>query len=77
MEPFSAILAIAVPLVGLLVWWIRRKAETKASPEEHHRERWIKIDEDISKRNSVDATANASADLDEFERLQRAKGNHH
>lgn len=68
-----AILGIVGALIPLLVWWVKRVAERRGDPLTLNRKRYEQIDEDIAKGDSGNATAHASDDLDELERLQRNK----
>lgn len=69
----AAILGIAASLIGLIVWWVKRSAAKADDPVQQNRDRYAQIDKDIEKKDSLGATAHATADLDELERLQNAR----
>lgn len=74
MDPISASLAIAVPLVGLLVWWIKRKAAKSDDPKEQLKETYREIDQAISKGDAGVADINRM--VADMERMQDARGSH-
>lgn len=78
----TSILSVVSLGLGLLFWWLRRRAQSAADPMENNRKRYDQINDDITRAirakttaDSLGAAAHASADLDELERLQRS--NHH
>ena len=72
----TGIISLLTALLGLLFWWLQRRAAAADDPQTQNEKRYEQIDEDIS-NTKVDAahssTVHAGADLDELERLQRAK----
>lgn len=67
-----AILAALSPAVGLLLTnWIKGKND----PVKQNANRYATIDTDIAKRDSTRAELNATADLDQLDRLQNRSGN--
>jgi hypothetical protein len=77
----TGILSVLSLGLGLLFWWLRRRAESAADPLEKNRKRYEQINTDIaralrskSNEESLGAAAHGSADLDELERLQRSHG---
>jgi hypothetical protein len=71
---FSVLIPLLTVALGLVFWWVKRQAGEADDPLEHNRQRYEQIDKDICNANSLDATAHATADLDELERLQRSHG---
>lgn len=74
MDPLTASLAIAAPLIGLLVWWIKRKAAKNDDPKEKLKESYREIDQAISKGDGGVADINRM--VANIERMQDASGNH-
>lgn len=68
-----AILGIVSALVPVVFWWMQRRAKRRDDPIQQHRERYAQIDRDIIEGASKRATAHASDDLDELDRLQKRK----
>lgn len=64
-----------ISLIGLVLtiafFFIKRALEKKDDPKTQHQKRYARIDADIAAGDSAQATANADADLDAFERYQR------
>jgi hypothetical protein len=56
-----------------IFFFLKRKAKKDDDPLEQNKQRTEQIDKDIAKEDSKQATLNASADLDELERLQKLK----
>ncbi len=76
----TGIISLLTALLGLLFWWLKRRAAAADDPNNQNKKRYEQIDEDIAnseRRAGTDAPyhgqVNATADLDELERLQRAK----
>lgn len=72
----AGIISLAGLLVGLLAWWIKRRAARKDDPKEQVHERYEQIDQDIAKGDSMALTLHADNDLDTFERLQNDRESH-
>lgn len=66
----TGFLTLAGTLLALLFYELKRHDSKESDPKQQNLERYATIDADISKGNSLDATAHATADLDELERLQ-------
>ena len=69
----TSILAIAAALVGLAVWWFQRQGAKQDDPLEQHRRRYAGTDAEIAGAKPGAAGHGLADDLDELERLQRAK----
>ena len=70
----TGIISLATVLLGILFWWLKRSAAKAADPLEQNRNRYAQIDKEIASGNSGDITTGGGADLDELDRLQRARG---
>ncbi len=74
----TGIISLLTALLGLLFWWLKQRAAAANDPVTQNEKRYEQIDEDVSRAVTSTATkesvAHATADLDELERLQRAKG---
>ncbi len=68
-----AIIGLLTALIPLVMWWLKRRAAKKENPINQNRERQQTIARDIATGTSDDLTLHAGADLDELERLRRAK----
>lgn len=68
------ILPIIATVLGLAFWLLRRGIEHHDDPSNQHENRYETIDKDIASRNSEDATAHATADLDELDRVRNQSG---
>ena len=68
-----AILTILGALIPFGIWLYRTNREQAADPLEQNRKRYEQIDQDIAGQDSKVATGNASADLDELDRLRNGK----
>ncbi|HEX9232710.1 MAG TPA: hypothetical protein VF849_01540 [Blattabacteriaceae bacterium] len=58
-----------------IFFFLKRKARKLDDPLEQHKKRIEQIDKDIKSENSIQATLNATSDLDELDRLQKLKDN--
>ena len=70
----TGILSLVATLLGILFWWLKRSAAKAADPIEQNKNRYAQIDKEIASGNSGDLTIGGGADLDELDRLQRARG---
>jgi hypothetical protein len=68
----AAALTLLGGLVSLAFWLIKRRAAKADDPIEQNRKRYEQIDQEIAKPR-LHAGHGLSDDLDELERLQRAK----
>lgn len=57
-------------IVAAIVWWLIRR---NASPEQQNRKRYEQAESDVAKRDGLGASLHGSDDLDELDRVQRAK----
>ena len=71
----GAFATLAVTILGFLFKEILSHQAKEALPTTQHENRLAQIDRDIARGDSLAATVNASADLDELDRLRLAKGN--
>lgn len=69
----TSILAIVAALAGLAAWWLQRKAARNDNPLEQHRQRYRDADQEIGAIKEGGVGSGLSDDLDELDRLQRAK----
>ncbi len=72
MEPISAALGVAGALLGILFWWIKRKAAKNDDPKEQLKEAYNEIDKAISKGGGGVVDINRM--VADFERMQDALG---
>lgn len=79
----TGILSVLSIGLGILFWFLKRRASQAGDPAEQNRRRYEQIDNDIEaallsggdpKSASLDCAAHAGADLDELDRLQRSRG---
>lgn len=68
------LIPIIATVLGLAFWLLRRGIEHHDDPLNNHKERYETIDKDIASRNSKAATAHATAELDELDRVRNAGG---
>ena len=59
--------------INYILAFVKYKIKKSEEPLEQHRKRYAQIDKDIAEQDSEQATFNATADLDELDRLQKLK----
>ena len=70
----TGIIALLAALVPLAVWLVKRWAERRADPAEQNRRRHEQAESDVARRDGAGASRHGLDDLDELDRLRRAKG---
>lgn len=71
----TGFLTLTGTLLALLFYELKRQDARKDDPKNQNLERYRQIDADLVKGNSLVASAHATADLDELERLSECEGN--
>ncbi len=66
----TGFLTLAGTLVAILFWVMKRRAAKADDPHMQNLKRYDQINRDIAKENSLAATAHATDDLDQLERLR-------
>jgi hypothetical protein len=69
----TAIISLTTLVLGILFWFLKRRDAQTNDPLQQNRNRYEEIDRDIATQNSSAAAVHGSSDLDDLERLQRAK----
>lgn len=65
----AALITLATTLIGLLFWFIKRKATAADDALQQNRNRYAQIEKDIARGDANAATLHATGDLDELERV--------
>lgn len=68
-----AILTILAALIPFAIWLYRTHRTKAESPAEQNKKRYEIIESDIARRDSDAATLHGGDDLDELDRLRRAR----
>lgn len=69
----AGIVAILAAVIPFGIWLYRTNREQAATPEAQDKKRYEQIESDIAKRDSDAATLHGGDDLDELDRLRRAR----
>ena len=69
-----SIIGLVCALVPLLVWWLKRRAARADDPAVQNEARHVQAELDLIKRDGEAASRHGLDDLDQLDRLSRAKG---
>jgi len=69
-----SIIGLVCALVPLLVWWLKRRAARADDPAVQNEARHVQAELDVWRHAGDSASQHGLADLDELDRLRRAKG---
>ena len=67
------IIGLIGALVPLLIWWLKRRAARADDPACQNKARHVQAELDVWKKDGPRASVHGLADLDELDRLRRAK----
>ncbi len=70
----TGIIALVAALVPLVIWLVKRWAGRRDDPAEQNRRRYEQAELDVARRDGAGASRHGLDDLDELDRLRRAKG---
>ena len=68
------VIGLVCALVPLLVWWLKRRAARADDPAVQNEARHVQAELDVWRKDGPGASRHGLADLDELDRLRRAKG---
>ena len=69
----TGIIALLGALAPLLIWWLKRRAGQRDDPAEQNHKRYEQAELDVARRDGPGASRHGLDDLDELDRMQRAK----
>jgi len=70
----ASILAVAAALVGVLIWWIKRRAAVADDPAEELKRREAEYERAILEGDEQGVNAAVAADLDRLRRAKTVRG---
>ena len=68
------IIGLIGALVPLLIWWLKRRAARADDPACQNKARHVQAEVDVWRKDGPVASRHGLDDLDELDRLRRAKG---